>query len=218
VGYCQGMNLLAGTLLLALPTEEDAFWILCCVIERILPSDYFTPSLLVSRADQRVLKALVARHLPTLNAHLEDLGVELEAVTFGWFLSLFSLPLPIRVSRFPRQYGADEDGGPDITPGIRHVLLRWRHRPLRRLSRTFKLRLNACIQRVALAILQLNSAEILAIDSASELYVHLRTMTASLHQADKLITAACEFRVKSKEIIALREQFVQELMPPVSGP
>lgn len=33
VGYCQGMNLVAGTLLLTLPTEEDAFWVLCCIIE-----------------------------------------------------------------------------------------------------------------------------------------------------------------------------------------
>lgn len=108
------MNLVAGTLLLTLPTEEDAFWVLCCIIEvsytidptclrmlilaqRILPSEYYTSTLLVSRADQRVLKDLVAKLLPKMHNHFEDLGVELEAVTFGWFLSLFSLPLPIRV-------------------------------------------------------------------------------------------------------------------------
>lgn len=64
--------------------------------QRILPSDYFTSTLLVSRADQRVLNDMVARHLPKIAAHLEDVGIELEAVSFGWFLSLFSLPLPIR--------------------------------------------------------------------------------------------------------------------------
>ena len=65
--------------------------------QRILPSEYYTSTLLVSRADQRVLKDLVAKLLPKMHNHFEDLGVELEAVTFGWFLSLFSLPLPIRV-------------------------------------------------------------------------------------------------------------------------
>jgi hypothetical protein len=29
----QGMNMLAATLLLTCPTEEDAFWILCCIVE-----------------------------------------------------------------------------------------------------------------------------------------------------------------------------------------
>jgi hypothetical protein len=66
-------------------------------------------------------------------------------------------------------------------------------------------------QRVALAILQLNAAEILAIDSASDMYVCLRTMTSTLHQADKLIKVACDFKVKTKEVIRLREQYVQEL-------
>lgn len=36
--------------------------------------------------------------MPEVTAHLEDLGVELPAVTFGWFLSLFTDSLPIQVS------------------------------------------------------------------------------------------------------------------------
>ncbi|POY75796.1 hypothetical protein BMF94_1109 [Rhodotorula taiwanensis] len=91
VGYCQGMNNLVATLLLTHPAEEDAFWVL-----NILPSDYYTSHLLVSRADQEVLKDLVDRTLPKLAAHLEDQGVELSAITFGWFLSLFTDCLPIQ--------------------------------------------------------------------------------------------------------------------------
>jgi Rab-GTPase-TBC domain len=122
----QGMNMLAATLLLTCPTEEDAFWILCCIVEvgvgslplsspmsvgrvkyglltlfwnrqRILPSDYYSSRLLVSQADQRVLKHLVARILPTISRHFEEVGIELPAVTFGWFLSLFCDGLPIQV-------------------------------------------------------------------------------------------------------------------------
>ncbi|GAA6040682.1 hypothetical protein JCM8097_000874 [Rhodosporidiobolus ruineniae] len=96
IGYCQGMNNLVATLLLTHPAEEDAFWVLVCIVENILPSDYYTSHLLVSRADQEVLRDLVARVLPTLAEHLEEQGVELSAITFGWFLSLFTDVLPIQ--------------------------------------------------------------------------------------------------------------------------
>ena len=67
------------------------------LLQNILPSDYYTSHLLVSRADQQVLKDLVDRTLPKLSAHLEEQGVELSAITFGWFLSLFTDCLPIQV-------------------------------------------------------------------------------------------------------------------------
>ncbi|KAJ5488509.1 hypothetical protein N7539_003399 [Penicillium diatomitis] len=90
VGYCQGMNLIAASLLLILPTAEDAFWILTSMIEVILPGHYYDHGLLASRADQVVLRQYISELLPKLSAHLEDLGIELEALTFQWFLSLFT--------------------------------------------------------------------------------------------------------------------------------
>src|SRR5690606_3761818 len=53
VGYCQGMNMIAASLLLIMPSEEDAFWVLASIIENILPKTYFEHSLLASRADQQ---------------------------------------------------------------------------------------------------------------------------------------------------------------------
>lgn len=90
VGYCQGMNLITANLLLIMPSAEDAFWVLASVVERILPRGYYDHSLLASRADQVVLRRYVADVLPRLSAHLEELGVELEALTFQWFLSVFT--------------------------------------------------------------------------------------------------------------------------------
>ncbi|MCJ1245489.1 hypothetical protein MMC30_002693 [Trapelia coarctata] len=90
VGYCQGMNLITASLLLIMPTAEDAFWILVSIIENILPRHYYDNSLLTSRADQQVLRQYVSDLLPGLSAHLDDLGIELEALTFQWFLSLFT--------------------------------------------------------------------------------------------------------------------------------
>ncbi|EER38539.1 small G protein signaling modulator 3 [Histoplasma capsulatum var. duboisii H88] len=90
VGYCQGMNLIAGSLLLIMPTAEDAFWILASLIENILPAHYYDHGLLASRADQQILRQYVAEILPKLSAHLDELGIELEALTFQWFLSAFT--------------------------------------------------------------------------------------------------------------------------------
>ncbi|ROV93029.1 hypothetical protein VPNG_09417 [Cytospora leucostoma] len=90
VGYCQGMNLITANLLLIMPSAEDVFWILACIIEKILPAGYYDHSLLASRADQQVLRGYVAQVLPRLSAHFDELGIALETMTFQWFLSVFT--------------------------------------------------------------------------------------------------------------------------------
>ncbi|KAK8250603.1 rab-GTPase-TBC domain-containing protein [Phyllosticta capitalensis] len=90
VGYCQGMNLITACLLLIMPTAEDAFWVLATMIENILPESYYDHSLLASRADQVVLRQYVTELLPKLSQHFDALGIELEALTFQWFLSVFT--------------------------------------------------------------------------------------------------------------------------------
>ncbi|KAI8133103.1 hypothetical protein DUD61_003215 [Geotrichum candidum] len=94
VGYCQGMNLITAMLLLVFATEEEAFWLLVSLVENILPAGYFSPPLLTSRADQTVFNQLFTALLPTLWAHLADVGVQVEAITFDWFLSCFTDALP----------------------------------------------------------------------------------------------------------------------------
>lgn len=90
VGYCQGMNLIAANLLLIMPSTEDVFWVLTSIIEHILPEGYYDHSLRASRADQQVLRLYVAHVLPKLSQHLDELSIELEALTFQWFLSVFT--------------------------------------------------------------------------------------------------------------------------------
>ncbi|KAI0648684.1 TBC-domain-containing protein [Trametes meyenii] len=95
VGYCQGMNLVTSTLLLVHADEEEAFWVLTAIIERLLPEDFFSPSLLSSRACPLVLLDYVQELMPKLSSHLSELGVDLGAICFSWFLSLFTDCLPI---------------------------------------------------------------------------------------------------------------------------
>lgn len=91
------MNLITSTLLLVYGDEEEAFWVLAALVERILPEDFFSPSLLPSRACPLVLLDLVEQHIPKLFSHLTELGVDLPAICFSWFLSLFTDCLPIEV-------------------------------------------------------------------------------------------------------------------------
>ena len=95
------MNLITSTLLLVHADEEEAFWMLAAIVERILPEDFFSPSLLPSRACPLVLLDYVQEYTPKLHAHLTELGVDLGAICFSWFLSLFTDCLPVEVGFFP---------------------------------------------------------------------------------------------------------------------
>jgi len=45
------MGMIAATFLLIME-EEDSFWMMCAVIEELLPASYFSPSLVGIQADQ----------------------------------------------------------------------------------------------------------------------------------------------------------------------
>lgn len=72
---------------------------LVAIVDRILPENFFSPSLLPSRACPLVLLDYVQEYTPKLHAHLTELGVDLAAICFSWFLSLFTDCLPVEVSR-----------------------------------------------------------------------------------------------------------------------
>lgn len=92
------MNLVASTLLLVHADEEEAFWVLAALVERILPDGFFSPTLLPSRACPLVLLDYVQESVPKLAAHLAELGIDLPAICFSWFLSLFTDCLPVEVT------------------------------------------------------------------------------------------------------------------------
>lgn len=51
VGYCQSLNFVGAVLLVLLPTEEDAFWVMDAMVNEILPENYFATPMLGLRAD-----------------------------------------------------------------------------------------------------------------------------------------------------------------------
>ncbi|KAK4689732.1 small G protein signaling modulator 3, partial [Tremellales sp. Uapishka_1] len=194
VGYCQGMNMLAATLLLTHSEEEQAYWVLLCMIDRLLPKDYFAPSLLASRADQLVLSDLVAQLLPKLDQHLQNLGVDLASVTFGWFLSLFTDCLPVEVCLSARCRG------PSLTP----------EKTLFRVWDVFFVEGHDTLFRVAVAILKLNEAEIIACETVADLFTFISSMTSRLWAADKLISLQHSYKpiIRHVDIVARCEKHV----------
>lgn len=182
IGYCQGMNLITANLLLILPTAEDAFWLLTSMVEHILPEKYYDSSLLTSRADQSVLRGYVAEILPQLSSHLDDLGIELEALTFQWFLSVFTDCLSA-----------------EALFRVWDVVLCFND------GATF-------LFQVALALLKLNERQLIACPGPADVYAYInQQMTDHAISIDGLIRASDALRkvVKSEDILQRRAEAVE---------
>ncbi|TRY92729.1 hypothetical protein DNTS_024816 [Danionella cerebrum] len=94
VGYCQGMNFLAGLLLLVCKEEEVVFWLMEALLGRILP-DYYTGSMLGLKVDSEVLAELVRLRVPAVWTLLQNQGVLWTLVVSRWFICLYIDILPI---------------------------------------------------------------------------------------------------------------------------
>ncbi|KIX92927.1 uncharacterized protein Z520_11403 [Fonsecaea multimorphosa CBS 102226] len=242
IGYCQGMNLITASLLLICATAEDCFWLLVAIIDVILPSQYFSSTLLVARADQVVLRQYVAEVLPKLSAKLEELGVELEACTFHWFLSLYTgvltggealyrvwdVILCLNSSDAPPQalnqskttltvdmpsLGLSSGPSTPVTPS---------HPPTEpsvtadNSSEEHDGTSSPFLFQLALALLKLNENAILALDSAAQVYTYINhNMTNHAISIDALVQAseALRTRIVRKEMLERRKEAIKELGP-----
>jgi hypothetical protein len=66
VGYCQSLNFIAGIALLFLE-EEDAFWLFATILEKLLPEDYYTKSMIGTYCDQYVFAHIIKKFLPKIH-------------------------------------------------------------------------------------------------------------------------------------------------------
>ncbi|KAK1802606.1 hypothetical protein P4O66_004252 [Electrophorus voltai] len=94
VGYCQGMNFIAGYLIIITKDEEKSFWLMEALLGRILP-DYYTLAMLGLKTDQEVLGELVKAKVPTVWRAMVEHNVMWTLVVSRWFICLFIDILPV---------------------------------------------------------------------------------------------------------------------------
>ncbi|KAJ9613160.1 hypothetical protein H2200_003101 [Cladophialophora chaetospira] len=236
IGYCQGMNLITASLLLICATAEDCFWLLVAIIDVILPSQYFSSTLLVARADQVVLRQYVTEVLPKLSAKLDDLGVELEACTFHWFLSLYTGVLtggealyrvwdvilclnssdaaPSAFTQSKATLGVDL---PSLNLSAPSTPITPSHPPPEggdANSDEHDGTSSPFLFQLALALLKLNENAILALDSAAQVYTYINhNMTNHAISIDALVQAseALRTRIVRREVLEKRKKAIAEL-------
>jgi len=96
IGYCQGFGTITAHLLLFLE-EEDCFWLMCSIIEEILPVSYFTSDFLGIRIDTLVLGHYVSTYFPEVDKLLKEHDIELGLIVFPWFMTLFASVVHVKI-------------------------------------------------------------------------------------------------------------------------
>jgi len=93
IGYCQGLNYIAGMILLATKDEAATFWLLKVLTEQILPK-YYIRTMSGLLVDLDVLNELVQKSEPIVHRHIINVGMPWAMGTTKWFICLYADVLP----------------------------------------------------------------------------------------------------------------------------
>lgn len=93
IGYCQAMNIVVAALLIYM-SEEQAYWCLNVLCDRIVPG-YYSKTMYGTLLDQRVFESLVAQTMPMLWTHINKFDIQLSVISLPWFLSLYLTSMPL---------------------------------------------------------------------------------------------------------------------------
>ncbi|KAI8393629.1 rab-GTPase-TBC domain-containing protein [Radiomyces spectabilis] len=105
LGYCQAMNIVTSALLIY-TSEEQAFWILNTLVDRMCPGYYrqmdvrlmhhfYSTSMYGALLDQIIFEQLVEKTMPLLWNHFKKTDVQLSVACLPWFLSLYINSMPL---------------------------------------------------------------------------------------------------------------------------
>jgi hypothetical protein len=97
IGYCQGMNYIAATLMAYLKDTELTFELFVAIIVHKRLTGLFRNQVPEFHLRHFMLQHLIKQHLPQLHAHFKKVGLDLSALTGHWLMTLFNGYLSYRV-------------------------------------------------------------------------------------------------------------------------
>lgn len=184
IGYCQSLNFIAGLLLLFVPTEEQAFWLLNVVTITLLPGTHET-NLEGSKVDLGVLMTALRSSMPDLWQKLA--GDEAEAQRPGTSRSV----------RRPRARKRDATPiSKDSLPPITITMTAWFMScfigtlPIESTLRVWDVFFyegSKTLFRIALAVLKLGEGQIRAVDDPMEMFSVVQGLPRGLLDANELL-------------------------------
>jgi len=95
IGYCQGLNFVAGILLLVLQSEEVAFWLLLGMMHKYHMETLFmqgVPDLLLR---EHQMQHFIKNYLPDLHMHFRKAGIGSELFLSRWIMTIYACYLPL---------------------------------------------------------------------------------------------------------------------------
>ena len=97
LGYVQGMNYIAATLLWH-STEVDAFWLFVVLFEDFELRDNFIPGFPGLTKHYHIIDFLINHHLPELYTHFLNLSISVQMFCTEWIMTLFTSIIPLEFS------------------------------------------------------------------------------------------------------------------------
>ena len=97
IGYCQGMNFVAGALVNLIDNEEKCFWIFLCFIDNIKLNLLYLKNMPDFLIRVYQLKKLIEFYFPKLGNHLKRNHINIDLFFSKWLLTIFSNYLPFDV-------------------------------------------------------------------------------------------------------------------------
>ena len=94
IGYCQGLNYIAGLILIVTKNEEQTFWLLKELVETIAIG-YHSKTMSGLITDIEVLTELIKARAPDINNKTIELGLSWPVIATKWFICLFADVLPV---------------------------------------------------------------------------------------------------------------------------
>jgi len=100
LGYCQGMNYVAGFLNTLMP-EEDTFWLMVRIIDQFNMKDFWSGTLSGLPRSFFILEKLMESEIPRLFAHFNKVELVTSMYATPWMMTLFlynhSIPFSTRL-------------------------------------------------------------------------------------------------------------------------